>query len=236
MQVTISELSPVEKKLAVELAWPEVAGKLDAAYRDLQRTVALKGFRKGKVPRPILERMFGKQVESDLVQKLVQETFIQAATEHNIEPVAEPVVNDAHLHKGKNFHYSARVEVRSVVEPKEYFDAEVLRRAAKVSDEDVEKALESKRRELTEYKVIDAATRADMKTTDRDVLVFHAVGTIGAEKFDKDSMMADLSEPNQDPIPGIGKALVGIPVAAKDHEIKFAIPADRMPKPAEGEA
>src|SRR4051812_21385846 len=102
MQVTISELSPVEKKLAIELPWPAVATKLDEAYRDLQRQVALKGFRRGKVPRPILEKMYGKQVEQDVVQKLVQETFIAAATEHKIEPVAEPVVDDAHLHKGKN--------------------------------------------------------------------------------------------------------------------------------------
>src|SRR6185369_6314761 len=138
MQVTISELSPVEKKLAVELPWPQVAHKLDEAYRDLQRSVALKGFRKGKVPRPILEKMYGRQVEQDVVQKLVQESFIQAATEHKIEPVAEPVVDDAHLHKGKNFHYSARVEVRSVVDPKDYFDAEVSRRAPKVEDADID--------------------------------------------------------------------------------------------------
>ena len=221
MQVTISELSPVEKKLAVELPWPAVALKLDEAYRDLQRQVTLKGFRKGKVPRPILEKMYGQRVEQDVVQKLVQETFIAAANEHKIEPVAEPVVDDAHLHKGKNFHYSARVEVRSVVEPKDYFDVTVERRAAKVDDADVERALENKRRELTEYEVIDAATRADMKTGASDVLVLHAVGTIGDEKFDRDGMMVDLGEPTADPVPGVGKALVGIPVDAKDHEIKF---------------
>src|SRR5690348_17866735 len=86
MQVTISELSPVEKKVAVELPWPAVAGKLDEAYRDLQRNVTMPGFRKGKVPRTILEKRFGRQVEQDVVQKLVQETFILAAQEHKIEP------------------------------------------------------------------------------------------------------------------------------------------------------
>ena len=222
MQVTISELSPVEKKIAVELPWPAVALKLDEAYRDLQKQVEMKGFRKGKVPRAILEQRYGQRVEQDLIQKLVQETFITAATEHKIEPVAEPVVNDAHLHKGKNFHYTAHVEVRSVVEPKDYFDVAVEQRAPKVSDEDVTNSLEQKRRELTEYKVIDATHRADMKTTDRDVLVLHAVGTIGDEKFDRDGMMVDLGEAAQDPVPGIGKALVGLAVDAKDHEISFS--------------
>ena len=63
MQVTISEISPVEKKVAVEIEWPYVAAKLDEAYKDLSKGVALKGFRKGKVPRPMLEKMFGRQVE-----------------------------------------------------------------------------------------------------------------------------------------------------------------------------
>ncbi len=224
MQVTISEVSPVEKKVAVELPWPHVAVRLDEAYRDLQRKVALKGFRKGKVPRPILERMFGRQVEQDVVQKLVQESFIQAATDHKIEPVAEPVVDDAHLHKGKSFHYSARVEVRSVVDAKDYFDAEVARRKPSVSDEDVDRTLETKRRELTEYKVIDPAVRTDGKAIDRDVLILQAGGTVGGEKFDRDGMMVDLGEAAADPIPGLGKALLGIPVQAKDHEVRFTIP------------
>jgi trigger factor len=233
MQVTISELSPVEKKVAIELPWPHVAHKLDEAYRDLQRQVALKGFRKGKVPRPILERMFGRQVEQDVVQKLVQESFIQAATDHKIEPVAEPVVDDAHLHKGKSFHYSARVEVRAAVEPKDYFDVTVTQRKPEVKDEDVERALEQKRRELTEYKVIDAASRTT--TIERDVLVLGAQGTLGEgpdAKFERDGIMVDLSEPSADPIPGLGKALLGIPVQAKDHEVKFTSGEGDQAKPA----
>ena len=91
MQVTVEELSPVEKKVAVEIPWPYVGQKLEDAYGDLSRGVALKGFRKGKVPRPMLERMFGRQVEQDVVKQLVQESFVAAATKHAIQPVAEPV-------------------------------------------------------------------------------------------------------------------------------------------------
>src|SRR6516165_8042848 len=164
MQVKIEELSPVEKKVSVEIPWPYVAQKLDESYRDLSRGVALKGFRKGKVPRPILERMFGRQVEQEVVKQLVQESFVAAAQQHEIQPVAEPVVDDAHLHKGKNFHYSARVEVRSVVEPKEYDGLELAQRAAAVSDADLDSALERKRQELTEFKPIEG--RTELTATD----------------------------------------------------------------------
>src|SRR5438046_7589329 len=105
MQVTVEDVSPVEKKVAVEIPWPYVSQKLDEAYRDLGRDVALKGFRKGKVPRPILEKMFGRQVEQEVAKKLVQESFFAAASQHDIQPVAEPVVDDAQLKKGQAFHY-----------------------------------------------------------------------------------------------------------------------------------
>ena len=63
MNVTFEDVSPVEKKLAVELEWPRVQKELDDAYRELARGVTLHGFRKGKVPRSMLERMYGRQVE-----------------------------------------------------------------------------------------------------------------------------------------------------------------------------
>jgi trigger factor len=223
MQVTVEDVSPVEKKVAVEIPWPYVAKKLDEAYRDLGRGVALKGFRKGKVPRPILERMFGRQVEQEVVKQLVQESFVAAATQHEIKPVAEPVVDDARLQKGQAFHYSARVEVASIVEPKDYEGVEVAQRAPNVSDEQLQSALERKRDELTEYKVIEG--RAETQPT--DVVVIDLKGTVGDKPLDKESMMIDLGAPvGLEPIPGLARALTGIPIKAENRLVEFKIPDD----------
>src|SRR5437763_12116712 len=226
MQVTISELSPVEKKVAIEIPWPYVAQKLDEAYKDLSRGVALKGFRKGKVPRPMLEKMFGRQVEQEVVKQLVQESFVTAAQQHDIQPVAEPIVDDAHLHKGQPFHYSARVEVRSIVEPKDYDGLELGQRAAAVSDADLDAALERKRQELTEFKPIEG--RAELLAS--DVTVVDITGNIGERQFDKEAMMIDLSEPAREPLPGLAKALVGLPVAAQQHEVTVVLPTQEESK------
>jgi trigger factor len=226
MQVTVSDLSPVEKKVAVEIPWPYVAQKLDEAYKDLSRGVALKGFRKGKVPRPMLERMFGRQVEQEVVKQLVQESFVAAATEHQIQPVAEPVVDDAQLLKGQPFHYSARVEVRSIIEPKDYDGIEVSQRPPHVSDEEIDRALERKRQELTEFKVIEG--RHEAAAT--DVLVVNAAGTIGERKIEKEGMMVDLGGAEREPIPGLAQALLGIPLNADGHTVTFALPT-REEKP-----
>ena len=236
MQVTIEELSPVEKKVAVEIPWPYVAQKLDDAYRDLSRGVALKGFRKGKVPRPILERMFGRQIEQEVVQRLVQESFVAAATEHDLQPVAEPVVDDAHLHKGQAFHYSARVEVRSQVDPKDYDGVELSQRAAKVSDDQLERALEHKREELTEYKVIEPGQRPEMVATEKDVVVVTLKGTVGDREIEKEGVMIDLGDPAREVLPGIGRALVGVPLDAVDRDVNWQIPEDDARKELAGKA
>jgi trigger factor len=222
MQVTVEDVSPVEKKVAVEIPWPYVAQKLDEAYKDLGKGVALKGFRKGKVPRPILERMFGRQVEQEVVKQLVQESFVHAATKHSIQPVAEPIVDDAHLHKGKAFHYSARVEVKTEVTPQDYDGIELGQRAAKVSDEDVAAAIERKRQELTQYRMIEG--REPKVAQASDVLVIALKGKVGDHDFDKEGVMVDLGETNREIVPGIGAALLGMPLDAKDHEVGWAVP------------
>jgi trigger factor len=233
MQVTIEDVSPVEKKVAVEIPWPYVAQKLDEAYKDLSRGVALKGFRKGKVPRPILERMFGRQVEQEVVKQLVQESFVAAATKHDIQPVAEPVVDDAHLHKGKSFHYSARVEVRSEVEPKEYDGIEIGQRPAAVTDDAVERALKHKQEELTEYKVIEGRENAVLGAT--DVAVLSVKGKIGDKEIEKDGVMVDLGETDREPLPGLAKALHGVPLSASDHALDYAISSDDPRKELAGQ-
>jgi trigger factor len=227
MQVTIEELSPVEKKVAVEIPWPYVQQKLDEAYRDLGKGVALKGFRKGKVPRPMLEKMFGAQVERDVVQKLVQESFFVAANQHDLKVVAEPVVDDAHLHKGKNFHYSARVEVASSVEPKDYDGVELSERAPKVDEADIDRAVERKRAELTEYRPIEG--RAELVTGPNDVVLLEMKGTIGERTVERE-LMVDLDQPERAFIPGLAEALRGLPLNAANHTVEFAVPPAPEPK------
>jgi trigger factor len=222
MQVTVQELSPVEKKVAVEIPWPYVAQKLDEAYRDLGRGVVLKGFRKGKVPRPLLEKMYSQQVERDVVQKLVQESFFSAATNHSIEPVAEPVIDHAHLEKGKGFHYSARVEVRTIVEPKDYEGIALQERAPKVTDADVEAALQRKREELTEYRVIEG--RAEMNIGATDVALVDVLGKVGDRPVDRQNLMVDLSDEERAYVPGLAAKLLGLPLAPGEHQVSFDVP------------
>lgn len=221
MQVTIENISQVEKKVAVELPWPYVARKLDEKYREIGRAVALKGFRKGKVPRPILEQMYAQSVERDIVQELVQESFIAAANQYSLQPVSEPVVENIQLRSGQPFAYTARVEIRAEIEPKDYEGVAVDTKEPSVSDAEVDAAVERKRQELTEYKEIADRTAL----SEKDIVMIQFNGTVGDQPVSNNGMVVDLGDSARSPIPGLREALLGAPIDAKDHTVEFTVAA-----------
>lgn len=230
MQIHIEDVSPVEKKLDVQIPWERVKDRLDAAYKELGKGVEIRGFRKGKAPRSVIERMFGKKVQLEVAKELVQESFLAAAREHRLEPVAEPVVEDAAIRPGEAFHYTARVEVRGPVEIAQWEGLEVARRRIEVTDEDVARALEHKRRLHTELKPITERDRL----AETDVAILAVKGTVGEHPIDRPELTIDLTEPELEPLPGLRQALLGLPLLARDHEITLEIPADHPQKEIAG--
>lgn len=75
MQVKIEDKSTVKKVLSFEVPKEEVTKELDKAYRELKKTADIKGFRKGKIPRKVLENRFAKDVHADVAPRLIQENF-----------------------------------------------------------------------------------------------------------------------------------------------------------------
>src|SRR5262252_2310273 len=179
MQITIEDISPVEKRVEFEVPWTDVAPKLDKAYGDLRKGVRLPGFRPGKVPRALLEKMYRQQVEQEVARDLIERSLGQAIQENQIQPVAPPTVDNLELKSGAPFKFSARVEVRSQVVPKDYSGVELTKRKAKFTDEQVTEALENYRRRLTEYKPVEGRT----ETAPTDVLMVEVHGKVGEHKI-----------------------------------------------------
>src|SRR5512134_3230490 len=94
MKVQVEELSPIEKKLSIEVENSRVAEELNRAYSRLGQQVRLPGFRQGKVPRRILEQRFRDQVEDEVIQRVVQAAYVEAIREHNVDVVANPQVTN----------------------------------------------------------------------------------------------------------------------------------------------
>jgi trigger factor len=230
MQITIEDISPVEKRVDFEVPWRDVAPKLEKAYDQLRRESRLKGFRPGKVPRSIIEKLYKPQVEDDVARELIEQSLGQAITENQIQPVAPPTVDKLELKANEPFRFSARVEVRSQVQPKDYTGIALKRRAAKVSEEDITKALEGYRRQLTQYKPVEGRTT----TAESDVLVAEVHGRIGEHKVKKNTVMVDLADENAGGVPGLALRLRGVPIDSPHLEIKYQVADDTAVKSLAG--
>jgi trigger factor len=142
MKIQVENVSPVERKVTVEVDPDRVARELEKSYAGLGRRVKLKGFRPGKTPRKVLERHFKGEVEGEVLDRIVQQTFAEAVKVESIPAIAPPHVSVTDgVAEGKPLRYTARVEVKPTVEPRDWRGLEVERREPKVSDDDVQAEL-----------------------------------------------------------------------------------------------
>jgi trigger factor len=219
MQITIEDLSPVEKRVEFELPWSDVVPKLEKAYDSLRRGVRLPGFRPGKVPRALLEKMYKRQVEDEVARDLVEHSLGQAIRENQIQPVAPPTVEELEIKAGAPFKFTARVEVRSQVTPKDYSGLPLSRRPAAVKDEQVAEALEGYRRRLTEFKPVEGRTQ----TGDTDLVLVELSGKAGDHKLKKRQVAVDLENDAEGPLPGLASRLRGKPIGGEPIEVDYTL-------------
>lgn len=223
MQVRIEDVSPVEKKLIVEVPWETVSARLNDAYREFGKDIALKGFRKGKVPRPVLEQVYGPRVSAEVAYRLVQESFFQANNEHKLAAVAEPRVENAKpIKKGQPFAFDAIVEVRAEFQPQNYKGLNIEKRNLVVADSAVDAAIEQLRREHTELMPVEGRT----VTAAGDIVGCSVVGNIGEHKIEQPQFAIDLDDEERSPLPGLRQALIGLPIDTKEFKYAVDVPDD----------
>jgi trigger factor len=223
MQVRIEDVSPVEKKMIVEVPWETVSAKLNDAYREFGKGVALKGFRKGKVPRAVLEQVYSGRVSAEVAYQLVQESFYRANAEHKLAAVAEPRVEEAQpIKKGQPFSFKAIVEVRGDFEPKDYKGLAIEKRRLNIAEEAVNTAIENLRREHTELMPIEGRT----VTAAGDIVGCTVTGTIGEHQVNQPQFAVDLDDEERAALPGLRQALLGLALDTKDHKVTIDVPAD----------
>ena len=129
MNVKIEDISSIKKKLSFEIPVEAVDAEFSKAFQKLAKTAKVPGFRPGKVPRSVLERQYGGQIETQVFEGLVSETFFKAIIDNKIDAVSPPeVVDNGILKVGQPFVYEAEVEVRPEVQAKDYVGLELKKR------------------------------------------------------------------------------------------------------------
>jgi trigger factor len=142
MKVEVQELSSCARRLEIEVAPESVQKELDQAYRELAKRVSIRGFRKGKVPRAVLERYHRSSVEDEVLQKIIPDSFQQAVKDQGLRAVGQPKLDDINLDAAKVLRFSATVEVLPEVPLQTYGGWELTKEVRVVTDADVEGELQ----------------------------------------------------------------------------------------------
>jgi len=213
-----------ETRVAMEVEVDEDAlgQALDQAYKKVVQQVNLPGFRKGKVPRPILESRFGTGIlYEEALERLVPDAYDQAVETAGIKPLDKPEIDVVQLEKGKPFIFKATVEVMPEVALGEYCGVEVTETIREISEDDVAAKLEQLRRQHVKLRELEEGTleEGDLAVIDftgyRDDVPFEGGQgegyslEIGSGTF----------------IPGFEEQLVGAS-AGEEREVRVSFPVD----------
>jgi trigger factor len=158
----VETLNPTRVKLTVEVPFEELKPNLDAAYRKIAQQVTIPGFRKGKVPAPIIDQRVGRGVVVDeAVNSALPQWYMQALTENSITPLGQPQIDVAEYQDGQDFSFTAELDVKPQIELPPYEGLEATVEEVDVTDEQVEEELAALQRRFATLTPVDRAAAKD---------------------------------------------------------------------------
>ena len=146
MSVQVENLEKNMAKLTIEVSADKVEKAIQAAYLKEKSKISLPGFRKGKVPRQMIEKRYGAAIfYEDAANRLIQENYGPAVDESGVDVVSRPTIDITQIEKGQPFIFTAEVAVKPEVKLGKYMGVTVTKIDTSVSDEEVDAAVEEER-------------------------------------------------------------------------------------------
>ena len=170
MSFTVENLEKNMAKLTIEVSAEDFEKALQKAYEKNKNKIAVNGFRKGKVPRAVIEKVYGAGVfYEDAANILIPEEYSKAAEESKLDIVSQPEIDVTQIEKGKSFIFTAEVALKPEVTLGEYLGVEIEKTDAKVTADDVKAELEKVREQNA--RLVDVISRG-VKDKDQAVIDF----------------------------------------------------------------
>jgi trigger factor len=174
METQVSEISPVEVQVTVEIPWDRVRQDLDTQFKKLGQQARVKGFRPGKVPPKVLRQLFGRQVRGEVTAALVEQGLLHAVQKHELQIVSQPQVDAPSLEEGKPLTFTAKMEVRPTVDSVDVTQLELAQPSKEVETAQIDEEVERLRTEHAEVRVPEPmrpAGAGDILTIDYTVSI-----------------------------------------------------------------
>ncbi len=180
MSVQVETLEKNMAKLTIELSVDKLEEALQKAYLQQKNKIRLPGFRKGKVPRNMVEKMYGPEIFfEDAANQLIRENYGDAADESGVDIVSRPTIDIVQIEKGKPFIFTAEVAVRPEVTLGKYKGVTVTKIDTSVSEEEIDEAVEAER--LNNARAVTVEDRA---IAEGDTAVIDYEGFVDGEPFE----------------------------------------------------
>jgi trigger factor len=230
MKSVIEEINPVKKKINIEIEPDSVEKEMDKALKDVAKKAKIHGFRPGKAPKNIVEKHYGEEVRSEVMNRLISDSYLTALREHKLSPVDMPKIeNITTLAKGAPLSYTAIVEVRPSITLGAYDGIEVKETDLVVTDEELNQTLDRLREMYAQLEVVEDQMLAKDHTAIIDFEGFHDGKSIEGAKA-ADHVLA-IGSGNL--IPGFEDQLIGMK-KGETRDIQITFPADYTNKEIAG--
>ena len=222
MSLQVEKLENNMAKLTIEVPADDLEKALQSAYMKQKNKIAMPGFRKGKVPRQMVEKMYGADVfYEDAANALIPQAYSEAYDECDLQIVSQPEIDITQIEKGKPFIFTALVATRPEVTLGEYKGLEVDKVSTRVTQKEVDaKIQEEAEKNAREVVVTDRAV------ADGDEVILDFEGFVDGEAFEGGKgENYPLTIGSGSFIPGFEEQLVGAE-AEKEVEVKVTFPED----------
>src|SRR5574340_1230055 len=217
-------------KLLFDVPWGDVKKEMDAVYREVGKTAKVKGFRKGKIPRNVLEMHYKDYVEGETIGNLIERLYLDALKSHNIYAANRPDIDQNGIESDKNFTFTATVEVEPVIKPSGYTGLELEKVEQEVTENEVDAKLEEYRQMFATME--DIKEERGIRVGDFVTLDFRgSIDGIAKKELDADNFFLEVGTKRF--IPGFEEQLIGIANGAT-REISVSFPDDYYVKDVVG--
>jgi trigger factor len=167
MQVSLSTVAGLERRLEVAVPAERVAAEIENRFKDIARTARLKGFRPGKAPLAVVRQQYASQVQSEVVGDLLRDSYAEAVSSQNLKPATDPRIEQLSAEPGAELRYVALIEVMPEFTLNPVSELKLERPSAEITDADLEAMLETMRKQRPDFvEVAREAGDGDRVTVD----------------------------------------------------------------------
>ena len=222
MSVKIDKQENSKVVLEFTMTKDEFEKELDKSFKKNAKYFKAPGFRNGKVPRNVVEKLYGENVLFDtVVEDNVDKSYAEAVKENNLEVVSKPHLDIKQIGKGKDFIYTVTLYVKPEANVKKYKGLEIKKFDTKVSKKDVEKALNDAREKNARISTVEDR---ELKNNDISTIDFEGfIDDVAFEGGKGDNF--ELTIGSGQFIPGFEEQLIGMKIGDK-RDIKVTFPKD----------